>query len=351
MRAFVITGPRTAGVQLVPAPIATPGSVVIEVERVGICGTDVEFFTGEMAYLHLGHETLPMRPGHEWCGRVIELGDGVDPELLGKRVTGDTMLGCGACAYCLRGRQHVCPDRFEVGIRGGFAGALAERIRMPASALLVIPEHLSAAAGALVEPGGNALRAVEACALAPGDSMLVLGTGTIAFLAVLFGVQAGYRVSIAGTRPAALDFAATLGATIYMIDDTEFGTNTDASTSNQASQTRFDAVLDATSDSTSPATALRHVAPGGRVSYIGLSSAPSLIDSRELVLNDVTAVGILSASPGLARTIELYASGSVNPEGLVAEVISLENVAERLAGTRGADAPGHLPKVHIDPRL
>ena len=78
MRAFVLTGPGRAAVQDVAAPVAGPGQVVVDVERVGLCGTDVEFFTGEMAYLHDGRAAYPMRLGHEWCGTVSSVGDGVD---------------------------------------------------------------------------------------------------------------------------------------------------------------------------------------------------------------------------------------------------------------------------------
>jgi NADPH:quinone reductase-like Zn-dependent oxidoreductase len=68
MRAFVVTGPRRSQVTDVAGPVPAPGQVVVDVERVGVCGTDVEFFTGEMAYLQQGHAAYPMRPGHEWCG-------------------------------------------------------------------------------------------------------------------------------------------------------------------------------------------------------------------------------------------------------------------------------------------
>src|SRR5699024_9053721 len=111
------------------------GEVVVAVGRAGVCGTDMEFYTGEMAYLHSGHEHYPVRIGHEWMGTVRSVGDGVTADLLGRRVTGDTMLGCGRCRRCMRGRQHVCDDRFELGIRGGRPGALAEYVAVPATSL------------------------------------------------------------------------------------------------------------------------------------------------------------------------------------------------------------------------
>jgi threonine dehydrogenase-like Zn-dependent dehydrogenase len=159
MRAFILTAPGAYEVQELPAPVAAPGEVVVDVERVGVCGTDVEFFTGEMAYLHQGHSAYPMRPGHEWSGRVAAVGEGVDPRWLGRRVMGDTMLGCGGCRRCRRGHQHVCEKRQEVGIRGARAGALAEQLAVPASSLHALPDSVDAVLGALVEPGGNGVSA------------------------------------------------------------------------------------------------------------------------------------------------------------------------------------------------
>ena len=127
MRAYVLTGPGEGEVQEVPVPVAAPGEVVVDVERVGVCGTDVEFFTGEMAYLHQGYASYPIRLGHEWAGTVASVGTEVEPAWVGRRVMGDTMLGDGTCRRCRRGYQHVCENRQEVGVRGGRPGALAER--------------------------------------------------------------------------------------------------------------------------------------------------------------------------------------------------------------------------------
>src|SRR4051794_24303810 len=74
MRAYVLTAPGEGAVQEVPRPEAGAGEVVVDVERVGLCGTDVEFWTGEMSYLADGHARYPMRLGHEWCGTVATVG-------------------------------------------------------------------------------------------------------------------------------------------------------------------------------------------------------------------------------------------------------------------------------------
>jgi threonine dehydrogenase-like Zn-dependent dehydrogenase len=339
MRALVVTAPRQAEVQQVPDPVAAPGQLLVKVERVGICGTDVELYTGEMAYIEQGHMHYPMRLGHEWTGRVIAVGSQDDEGRLGTRITGDTMLGCGICEYCIAGHQHVCPTRFEVGIRDGWDGALAEQVLIPTRFAYEIPEHVSLAAAALVEPGGNALRAARAANIEPGHRVLVLGSGTIGLLAAQFALAAGAEVHVAGKREGSLELARSLGVPHTSTLDEVAGGGSD----------RFDSVIEATSIETMPALSVQLAKPAGRVVFIGLSSGPSLVDSRLIALKDITAVGILSASPGLAGTIESFASGEVVPDAIVSEVIPLEDVPSRLEGRRGADA-GPGPKVHVDPR-
>ena len=336
MRAFVLTGPRQFAVQEVEPPAAAPGQVVVDVERVGVCGTDVEFFTGEMGYLHQGHAAFPMRLGHEWCGRVSAIGERVDPGWLGRRVTGDTMLGCGRCLRCQAGRHHVCEDRYEIGIRGGWPGALAEKLPVPANALHALPDAVDPTAGAMVEPGGNALRTVEAAAVRAGTSVLVIGPGTIGLLVAQFALARGAEVHVLGITDESLAFARDLGVH-------------GAWKAEEPPRRLFDAVIDASTAPTVPALALDFVEPAGHVVYIGLAGTPSPIDTRNILWKDITVVGILGASRGLPGAIDHYASGAVDPRPLVAATIGLDGVGDVLGGKRPAGA-GRGPKIHVDPR-
>jgi threonine dehydrogenase-like Zn-dependent dehydrogenase len=337
MRAFVLTAPGECSVREVPAAVAVPGEAIVDVERVGVCGTDVEFFTGEMAYLHEGHARFPMRPGHEWAGTVSAVGDGVDPGWIGRRVMGDTMLGDGICRRCRKGHQHVCENRQEVGIRGGRPGALAEQLAVPVTSLHELPDTVDAVLGALVEPGGNALRSAQAAHLRPGDRALVLGPGTIGLLVAMFARAAGAEVHLMGRSYGSLDFARTLGF--------EHGWTEDG-----LPDLPFDAVIDASNSPHLPARALELVEPAGRVVYVGLAGSPSHVDTRRLALKDVTAVGVLSASPGLDATIQAYARGEVDPRPLVAATVGLDQIGAVLAGERPPGA-GPGPKIHVDPHL
>ena len=337
MRAFVVTGPRESEVREVDAPSAATGQVVVDVEGVGVCGTDNEFFAGDMAYLQSGEAEYPMRLGHEWCGTVSAVGAHVDTSWVGQRVTGDTMLGCGHCHRCRSGRQHLCENRHEIGVRHGWPGALAEQLPVPVTALKRLPDSVDATLGALVEPGGNALRAVRGAQLERGQRALVLGPGAIGLLIALIAAGRGAEVHLMGPDHASLEFARSIGIENLWVQD-------------ELPDVPFDAVVDASNAAALPTLAAERVEPGGRVVYIGLAGEPSLVDSRTIAMKDLTVVGVLSASGGLEGTIDLYADGRVDPRPLVATTVGLDMVGAVLAGDRDP-AWGPAPKVHVDPRL
>jgi threonine dehydrogenase-like Zn-dependent dehydrogenase len=164
----------------------------------------------------------------------------------------------------------------------------------------------------------------------------VLGPGTIGLLAALFLRASGAEVHVMGITQASLDFARSLGLEHTWPEST-------------VPDLPFDAVVDASNAAHLPALALDLVEPAGRLVYVGLAGAPSHIDTRTLALKDVTATGILSASPALDDTIHAFATGVIDPRSLVAATIPLDRVGDVLAGWRPHDA-GPGPKIHIDPR-
>ncbi|MCI0345567.1 MAG: alcohol dehydrogenase catalytic domain-containing protein [Chloroflexi bacterium] len=335
MRAFVVSGPRQTDIVEVEPPRAGPGQVVVDVALAGVCGTDVEIFTGELAYLHDGRARYPVRLGHEWCGTVSALGEGTDPSWLGRRVTGDTMIGCGACRRCLAGRHWLCQSRSEIGIRGSVGGALAEQLALPAAALHELPDTVDDRAAALVEPGANALRAVLGAGLSPGQRLLVMGLGTIGLVAAMFARSRGVEVHVLGRSQRSLDRARALCLDrVWRADELP--------------DLAWDAIIDATNDPDQPALALDLVEPGGRIVYIGLAGEQSRLDARSIVFKEVTAVGILGGSAGLAETIEAYGSGTVDPRPLIAGIVGLDRVGDVLAGWEPEGVLGS--KILVDPR-
>ena len=192
---------------------------------------------------------------------------------------------------------------------------------------------LDDAMGAMVEPGGNAYRSVEAANLQPGDRCLVLGPGTIGLLCGLFAQAAGAEVHLVGRSERSLAFARSLGFEHVWTEDT-------------IPDLPWDAVIEASNAPHFPSKAVDLVEPGKRVVYVGLAGTPSLVDTREVALKDVTAVGVLSASPGLSGTIDSYAAGAVDPRPLIAATLTLDDLPAILAGARPAGS-GAGPKFHV----
>lgn len=334
VKAFLVPAAGEGVVGEVAAPVADVDQVVIDVIRAGVCGTDVAIFHRDDERTRLTRTHRPLRPGHEWSGRIVGLGAGVPGEWLGRRVTGDTMMGCHHCPRCADGRHHVCEDRFEIGVRGDWPGALAEQLVMPLRSLHRLPDSVSDDAGAMVEPGANAFRAVAAAAIQPGFRVLIAGPGTIGLLCLLHALARDAEVHVLGVDDDALGLAATLGARGAWSADT-------------LPELPWDAVINATDDAAMPQRAFELVEPGRRVVLIGSAHAPATIDARMLMGKDVTAVGILGGSAGLAATIDAYASGTVDPTPLIARTIGLDEVADTLAGH--APRPGGRPKTLVDP--
>ena len=164
----------------------------------------------------------------------------------------------------------------------------------------------------------------------------MLGPGAIGLLAAKIGAAQGAEVHLLGRSTTSMDFAASIGFENVWTRET-------------LPDLPYDAVIDA-SNAAVPARSRRGPRrTGRRVVYVGIAGEPSLLDTRTIALKDVTAVGVLSASGGIADTVELYASGAVDPRPLIAATVGLDDIAAVLAGQQRPEW-GDAPKIHVDPR-
>lgn len=333
MRAFVVTGPKTGGVADVPSPIPGPGQAVVDVVRAGICGTDVGLSRHEP---RPGHSAYPLRLGHEWCGRVRSVGPQVDPSWVSRRVTGETMLGCGACEYCKRGDPNLCADRYEIGVRGNWPGAFAEQLLIPVSALHRLPDSVTDDMGAMIEPAANSCRAFGKTQAGPGARVLVLGPGTIGLLTAAFALAHGCEVNVVGIEAASLELAR------------EFGVH-GAWMRESLPALTWDAAIDATGAPGMAEYAVEQIRPGGTVVLIG-SSRAGFLSPGYLIHKELSVYGVLGGSQGFPETIEAIGSGAVDPTPLIATTVPLHGIADVLNGQRDPSWAAR-PKVLVDPKL
>lgn len=330
MRALVLHGPLDARIDDVPAPDPRADQAVVRIHRVGLCGTDLAFFRGTMPYLQTGGARYPLRIGHEWVGTVTAAPG--DPDWVGARVTGDTMLGCGTCPRCRGGQQHVCAERFEIGVLGGWHGAAAEELLVPTTCLHRIPDGVDDPAAALVEPAANGARAVRDGGVVAGQRAAVIGPGTLGSMATAFAARLGAEVEVIGRSDRGLDRAIGFGARkAWRRDDL---------TRPGGIPGDFDVVIEASGGAGMPQLALELVRPGGTVVCVGINGDPTPIDTRDLVTRDIRLIGNLSGSPAMAETIAAFADGSIDPTPLVDTTAPLEDGRALLAA---ADAG----KIHL----
>lgn len=222
MRALRYDGPGSVLPVEMPEPVLNRDEVLLEPLVVGIC------FTDKLAHTSADFQVYPVGTvlGHEFCGRVMELGSDVDGVKVGDLVAPDPRIFCGACLECQAGYLGQCTAvRGWVGVHGGWHGALAERVKVPARSVHRFGPDLTAIGGACVEPFAFALRQIRHLRPAWGDNIVVLGAEDYGLAeAALLSSTAG-RLVVADPYPhrrdAAMRFGAheTIDATATLVDE------------------------------------------------------------------------------------------------------------------------------------
>ncbi|MGE5554387.1 MAG: zinc-dependent alcohol dehydrogenase [Betaproteobacteria bacterium] len=157
----------------IPSP--GPGQALLKVAVAGICGSDIHAYFGKHPFI-----SCPVVPGHEFAGTVVAVGPGVRPDLVGQRVTALPSLVCGECFNCRTGRFNICRSLRVIGCQAD--GAMAEYVAVPADKVLPLPEEMSFAEAALVEPLAVGVHAVRRAGSVAGQRVVVTGAGTIGLL-------------------------------------------------------------------------------------------------------------------------------------------------------------------------
>jgi L-iditol 2-dehydrogenase len=304
-----------------PDAVAGPGEVVIELLAAGICGTDLHIEAGEYPCLP------PVTMGHELCGRVAELGPGVDAEWGDARVTSETFFStCGVCRWCRAGRPSVCPQRVSLGSH--IDGAFAPRIRVPARNLHRVPEALSHQAAAICEPLACVCNSLsDPASVDAGDEVLVIGPGAIGLLAAQVARSSGGHVQVRGTATdeARLELARALGF--------------ETSTADQAfSGDAPDVVVECSGAEPGIATALEVVTRGGTVVQMGLRGAPVTVPFDEICFKELRVRSGFAANPiAWRRALRLLAGGAIELEPLISGAADLADFERLFTRSRRAD--------------
>ncbi|AMS06399.1 L-threonine 3-dehydrogenase [Acidipropionibacterium acidipropionici] len=287
MKALVKTRPAP-GLDLidVPDPVAGPNQVIVEVMRTGICGTDVHIDRWD-GWAQRNVEA-PRIVGHEFCGRIVELGSEVDDLEVGQFVSGEGHYVCGRCRACLAGKRHLC--RNTKGIGYAVDGAYCQYFAMPAANVWVhhIP-GLDPDVAAIFDPFGNAVHtALQFPCLA--EDVLVSGAGPIGIMAALVAQFQGARnVVVTDLSDDRLALARTLG----LRNTVNVGRQSLADVWERFDMKEgFDIGLEMSGSGASLTSMIDNMAHGGRIALLGTPTAPTEVDFAKIIFSMLTLQGV-----------------------------------------------------------
>lgn len=343
MRALVVTAPGRYGLQEIPTPKPGSGEVLVRSRAVGVNRSLVDVLNGR---LRSDWVTYPVIPGNEWSGTVEAVGPGTDGSIApGDRVVVEGLIYCGTCAYCRRGLTNLCVTYDQHGFTR--PGGCAEFVSVPARHVFRLPPSVGFEAAALVEPAAVALRGILRGRPEVGDTVAVIGPGTIGLVAVLLlRLFAPARLILVGLTQPSLELGRELGAT-----DLVNAARTDPVAAVRELTGGFgaDMVVEAAGSPEAFQTALQIVRESGRIVAVGLPSAGENVPIRELLLvKDLDLHGILSYTTQVwAQVVRQVAGGALRLDPVVRHRIPLAQFDEALALMDDPDR--HLGKIILLP--
>ncbi|WP_353649654.1 zinc-dependent alcohol dehydrogenase family protein [Nakamurella sp. A5-74] len=335
MKAVLYTGPREFSVTDIPVPDVGPSDVLIEIDRTGVCGTDLHLHEGGFGAV------FPLTTGHETVGTVAALGDQVGDLTLGEQVTVNPNIPCGRCQYCLSGRTILCGS--AGGLGANLPGFFAEYACVDARQVFSV-EGLDPDTAVFTEPAACAMHGLETLDVRPGSSALVIGAGpTGQLLAQLIGSGGASSVTVAGPSAFKLAAATALGAsaTVQITRDDPAG-NIAALTAASPRGDGYDIVVEATGATAVGDICVPLTRNGGTVLVYGVTGYDDLVhfSPYDVFRREITIKGSFAEMTSFGATIDALRAGRVRTDGLITHRFGLDDYGSALEALR-SDPTAH----------
>lgn len=306
MRASVLRERGVVVLEERPVPSPDPDQVLVRIESVGVCGSDVHYYRHGRIGDFVVRE--PMILGHESAGTIVAVGDGVDPTRVGQRVSIEPQRCCRVCKYCKRGEYNLCPH-IEFYATPPIDGSFAEFALIQDDFAHTVPEGMSFDAAALLEPLSVGIAAARKAHIGVGDSVLIAGAGPIG--AIVAQVAKAYG---AGTV-VVTDPVEQRRRTVLELGATEAYAPGDAALDGRA----FSAFFDATGVTSAVVDGIKRVEAGGAAIIIGMGDDDMLLPVAYITSHEVNVTGIFRYNNTWPTAIELVASGKVDLDALATD--------------------------------
>jgi len=334
MKAFVITAPGSFAVQNIPEPTPQAGEVLLRVQRIGFCGTDLSSFKGTSAMV-----SYPRIPGHE-IAATVEDPRGAAGLQAGMNVTLMPYLPCGACSACRSARPNCCRNNKTLGVQR--EGALTEFIAVPAGTIFTAPK-LSIDELSLVEPLAIGAHSVSRGRVTAADTVAVFGCGGVGLGSVAMAAFRGSTVIGVDLDDDKLAVARAAGATHTIHAGREsLHDRLQGLTGGHGP----DVIVEAIGHPTTYRQAVEEVASAGRVVYLGFARDEVNYDSRLFVLKEIDILGSRNALPADFReAIRMLETGRFPVKSAVSKVVSMEEAGPALAAW--SSNPASFRKIQV----
>ena len=327
MRAAVLTGIGQVELQERPEPVARPGWVVVTVESASICGTDAHQYDGRI------DTPFPRVPGHDFSGRVLSVGDGVDGSWIGRPVAVKPSLPCGDCPECHTDKPFDCQKKKLIGLWSD--GCMTERIAVPVVNLIPRPDGVQAWQASLLEPIAVGLNTVDRLQIKLGETVVVLGQGPIGLaLTRLCALSGAGKLIVTDAREAPFAVSRPYGAT-----DCLDVTKVDAvqAVKDLTGGAGADVVIETSGFPASSAIVLDCVRKEGKVAHIGWANDLPPLPVIPIMAKTLTVFGV-GGNGGRGqyeRAQELVRTGRLDLTPMVTHRFALDDVAQAFAVAAG----------------
>jgi 2-desacetyl-2-hydroxyethyl bacteriochlorophyllide A dehydrogenase len=316
MRAIVFAAPGEFALQEVADPVAGPREVLVRVEAVGLCGTDLHVLEGEFE-----PTVFPIIPGHETSGIVEAVGAEVTEFAPGDRVSVDPTLTCGECSFCANGHANLCENWNGSGV-ARTNGSVAELQVAPVKNVHKLSDEVDLQLAALIEPLSCAIRGYDLLPRRMGEHYLVYGAGTMGLLMAQLAPRAGAAsVTVIDRNPSRLEVAKEVGVELV------------ASSADEVQRPGgWDTVIDCTGVVAAIEDGLSRVRRGGTFQQFGVAPTDARASfSPFRVYNDeITIVGSMAVLNSYSRAVEMFTAGAIKAEPMVSHAYTLEDYGAAL---------------------
>ena len=322
MKIALFEKPHSLTVRSTPVRTLLPNEVLLKVQACGVCGTDVHIIEGT------SRSTPPVVLGHEFTGVVEDVGVAVHGVAAGQRAAVDPNISCGVCYFCRRGLVHLCANLQALGVDRD--GGMAEYCFVPSHQIYVLPDGMQAEAAAFVEPVSCAVHGIDRADISAGDTVVIIGGGTIGLIMLQLARNAGAsRIILVEPHEHKRTIAAELGADV-LLDPAVNHTKTAVA---DITNVGADVVIECVGKPQTAQLALEVARRGGTVEFFGVCPIGEKIpvEPNQIYFKELTVVGSYVNPNTFSRSIALLHAGKVQIDKFQIDKFPLDGVREALA--------------------